>query len=638
MELDDERGKLDNDADLQNQGFVDQTPLSNEKIKNVLAAIAKLGENDKFKKAELIDRSAAVKELLKKFDKDQIKPAELNKLRKIFYDEYDQDREDFLYDDFLNKIKLENAKKGLKKKTQEMAKEARKLATIQVLNDDRKWVIKILKDQSLKSKVAEVKEEIKKDSENAMKEDNINKINEPKIDLEAIQKVEEAALKIEWDNDLEGDKYLKEHEEEYAQRRSKIIEGIKKKKQDKFLKAFNVYEKVATCHKDLLKSVNVLNTKSNDHSFAKANDSSAKDWDDLGKKVLKDVEFALKEYVKTCTAKINTKDNSCDNAGAYIQLGAIGIAMFNRIQNLETTVNCLTKTITALMDQINTMSQLSQQEVIKVNKRTAQKLSGAKNFINNEDWLKLSAFQKFQKSFVFRDMVQNPPRAWWKTFDENQKMEVLKKKIDWQRKRLVELAEMHSNKGEDVAARFIDSFFYYENRDKFGYELDFTGVKNPPSLDEDSKLIYDELKENLNNLSEKNLVFNRVAYNNSLIRTKGHSSLKKIEEIVKFKNEKKNKRNTKRPPNPNWRYFPYDDYNLYDDNQDYYGNYYNRPGGFRRPYKKRGKNNNYVNNKLLNNKRNPPNNGNQNYVYPNNGGIPLDSGNSSGNNQGNFQN
>ena len=605
MELEEkDRDNLDNDSDLQNQGFSEQQPLSDDKIKNVLAVIAKIGKDENFKKAELIDRSKAVKDLLKKFDKNKATPQEVTKLRRIYYDNYDQEREDFLYEAELKRIREENRIKSLKRKQGDMIKEARLNATLEVLNSCRNDVIKVLKDAKCKEAVSKVKSTIKINLVNTNKnKDNqpLNQILEPQIDLDAVKEVEDAAMKVEWGNDLEGDNYLKEHESEYAERRAKIISEIKKKKQDKFLKALSVYEKVSNSQRAMIDSLAKMNKKTTDHGFGKANDYCVNDWKVVGEKYLQDVEFALKQYIAACAANANEKDKTCNNMGAFVQLGAVGVAMFNRIKNLEETVNNLVNTINALVEQMATFGKLSQDDVLKVNKKAAQKNSSAKDYIDNEKWYQMSNFEKFKAKFNFRDFVQNPPKAWWKTFTEKEKIEVLKRKVEWQKKRLVELSELYSSKGEDVAARFIDSFFYYENKDKFGFTLDYADIKDIPKLDEESKLIYEDLKERLETLDEKKLVFNKVFYNNTIIRTKGLSSQKKIEEMIKAKSEKKFNRNNKYP-NPQSQFY-YNDYFYYDSqyNQD---NPQSGPG-YRPPYKRQFRPKVNKNNGLLHNKRNP---------------------------------
>lgn len=179
-------------------------------------------------------------------------------------------------------------------------------------------------------------------------------------------------------------------------------------------------------------------------------------------------------------------------------------------------------------DQIRCNSKLAPEEVNKVSKKFAQRIGYGKEFIDNDKWYSLSNFQKFSKKFKFKDYSQNPPRAWWNTFTDKEKEEVVKLKLEWQKRRLVELAELYE-KDQDLAIRFIDSFMFYEERDKFGFSLEFSEeLKELKKLDQDSQLIYDELLNTLNVASERNLVYNKVMHNNKPVNKKGLSALNKI--------------------------------------------------------------------------------------------------------------
>lgn len=537
MELEENKKKLDDDKF--EAEFKVQEPLKDDKIKSVLATLAKIAKDDTFLKAQTIEKSEAVKKLLVKFDKDKAKPAEVKKLKGIFYDDYSQDREDFLYDAYVAELTEKYKKQNKKVAKRDINKEAREMAVAQVINDERKHVIRVLRDKNIQPAVAKVKETIKIQLIDSEKNKNSNNmICEPVLDLDLVEQVQKEAKNIKWDESLGSDDYYLEHEDEFAERRSKIISEIKKKKQDKFLRAFDAYEKVNECAANLKNAFNIMNRKSTDTKFGKINDWSIGAWTELSTKYMSDVEQALKEYITACQAGADAKKGQNNNMGAFVQLGAVGVAMFNRIKNLEATVNNLVITVNALIEQLHCNAKMSPEDVAKVNKKVAQKSSFNEAFIPTEKWVALSNFEKFSTRFRFKDFSQNPPRTWWNSFSEEEKAKVIRMKVDWQKKRLVELAELYS-KDEDTAARFIDSFFHYEFRDKFGCELTIPeNLKKELNLDESSKLIYDDLKDKLESLSKKRLVYNKVIYNNVPIKTKGYSSAVKIE---KQKNANVNK-------------------------------------------------------------------------------------------------
>ena len=565
MELDEKQDKIDND--IFQQGFIIQQPLNDEKIKDILVTISKIAKDDTVLKAKTIEKSKAVKGLLDKFDASKAKPADIKKLKEIFYDDYDQDREDFLYDGYLKELTEEYSKKGVKRAKKDIIKEARAKATSKVLNDERKNVIRVLKNVELKKQVEDVKNTIKvqvvnhKNSGPNSINDHINEVN-----LENVEEIQKIAKEITWDTSLAEDNYYESRKGEFDDRRNKIISDIRKKKQDKFLKAFSICENLNSCAANLKIAADNMNKKFSDPSYLKSKDSSRAAWNDLAQRDLSDLESALKNYVSACATAADDKGN-CDNMGAYIQTAAFGIAALKRINNLEKTVNSLVLTVNALIQQLQMNASLSQADVAKVSKKLAQ--SNDKNFIPYDKWYQMTEFERFSKSFRFKDFCQNPPRAWWNKFSDAEKKRFAAEKVKWMDRRLVELAELFT-KDEDKAARYIDSFFFYHNRDKFGFEIDFSEeIQKALKLDDSSQLIFDDLKERLSTLEEKRLIFNKVLYKNNIVRTKGISSNTKVANLIKSKNLAEN--------------------GVSNSGNNYYANIWRRrgPSPYRKPFNKR---------------------------------------------------
>lgn len=250
--------------------------------------------------------------------------------------------------------------------------------------------------------------------------------------MDRVEEVQKVAKDLVWDESLGSDNYYKQNEQEFVERRNKIIADIKKKKQDKFLKAFNLYERVINNAVKLKQAVEIMNRRVTDPSFLKSTDYNANAWKDIGTRPLWDVEAAFKDYVLVCTQATKEKNQECNNMGTFIQTAAIGISTFNRIKNLESTVNSLVLTVNALIEQLQCNARMSPDEVAKVNKKVAQRYNNG--YIPTDKWYGLSNFQNFQASFHFKDFCQNPPRAWWNSFSEDEKMKVIYKKQDWQKK------------------------------------------------------------------------------------------------------------------------------------------------------------------------------------------------------------
>ena len=519
---DSENEEMNENNNIINQGFKQQNViLDDNKIKDVLVILSNIAKDDSVAKANTIDKSKAVKKLLVKYDQNKASQADINKLKKIFYlDEYSQDREDYFYDVYYKELNDEEKNKNYKTKSSVLKKKARNMAIEAAIEDARVSVVELLRKKDVETEIQRVKNQLDPNSTGKVK------VKGGDIVFNQVESLLKEVKEAGWDYSLGDGQYEKDREPEYEERRKRIIENIKKKKQDKFLKAFASYEKVNDNLINLNNAVDKMNMKSNDQRFGKAKDFVKQNWTDLKNKYFGDAEGALKEFLTTSENGANGKAFS--NQGAFSQLGCITIALWNRIKNLESTVNSLTKTIEALVDQIQYNAKLAPEDANKVNKKFAQRTGYGKSFIANEDWFKLSNYEKFLKRFVYKDYSQNPPRAWWNSFSEEEKGKVLKTRQEWKKKRLIDLSDLYEQ-DQDKAIRYIDSFFYYEDKDKFGFKIEIPeNLKNLTEFDEESKLVYDELRSTLENAAERNLVFNKVWCNNKAVRTKGVSALSKV--------------------------------------------------------------------------------------------------------------
>ena len=319
MEVDGDNNHIN---DLKNQEFQDQKfDLSEEKIKDVLVKLSNIAQDDSFAKAETIDKSKVVKKILSKYDRNKAGTRDINKLKQIFYSADGYDREDQMYNIYFNQLSEEYKKEGKNYKMVDLKKLAREMAIDSILQDERLAVMQVLKHGD-SPEVTKVKQEIKEE----LKRNNSDRFKfNGKI--------------IKWDTSLATDEYENSRKGEFLERRSKIIAQIKKKKQDKFLKAFSYYEKV----NDNLAKVNVaidkVNAKTNDVHFGKAKDGMKQPWSDLKNKYFADVEMALKEYLTA--SEIGATGRTYSNPGAFSQLGAVGVALWNRIKNLEELMHSL---------------------------------------------------------------------------------------------------------------------------------------------------------------------------------------------------------------------------------------------------------------------------------------------------------
>jgi hypothetical protein len=81
------------------------------------------------------------------------------------------------------------------------------------------------------------------------------------------------------------------------------------------------------------------------------------------------------------------------------------------------------------------LAKFGPSSMLKINQKiNNQNKKNYTNFIDSNDWKKLSSFEKYQKSFRFSDFTQNVPVGWWKTFTKEQKEKVLNDQLNWRKK------------------------------------------------------------------------------------------------------------------------------------------------------------------------------------------------------------
>jgi len=526
----------------QNPNFQIQEVDNNEQLKGALIDISKLCEEEDIKAAKEINKTKVLRNIVSKFDKiENVDQKEIDKLKKKICTAADQALEDELYETYVEQITSEcNAKNESKTKTN-IRKEARFLASwtsvknrldsIGEMINNKDNLVKMRNfTKSLGSKVKN--DNNKKTVKIVLTDKNGTKNN---INLNEVNELLEGAEKLQDENSSQQNANPQDKaNEEFKNRKKNIAEEFKKKKQDKFNKVFEMID----CTK---KSLNTLIENSTGFfNEAKQNNpvgiegySSGikKSWEIFRTINFKDIGFYLKNFIESCENTIN--ESGFNNSASFVQIGAVLSAIMFHINGLELMMKNVIDLINNMNSEKTLMAKFGPNSMVKINQKIneSQKNKSNSNFIKSEEWTKLSAFDKFKASFKFSDFTQNVPFGWWKAFTKEQKIETLKLQTEWKKKRMVELSELYK-KDPDKYLRYIDTFLFYANRDKYGLIIKIDkDLEKVIELDEEDKLILNGLKDILDDASKKGLVFNKLLVRDKYIYGNGLSTSDRLQRL-----------------------------------------------------------------------------------------------------------
>lgn len=165
-------------------------------------------------------------------------------------------------------------------------------------------------------------------------------------------------------------------------------------------------------------------------------------------------------------------------------------------------------------------------------KRTMlSKYAELKNYVSEEEWQKLTAYQKWDKRWVFNDYNQNPNRSVFSRFTQEDKKNFYIKYIDFRIKRMNAFHEKkEAGEGRYEIAKFLNNFFYYADRDRKGFKVQkdmkaWLEAKN--SFKQEVIQTYERLEadldEELKNLSKESAVIGKVFCKNKVVKCFGHA-------------------------------------------------------------------------------------------------------------------
>jgi len=531
----------------QNPNFQIQEVDNNEQLKGALIDISRLCEEEDIKAAKEINKTKALRNIVSKFNNiDNVDQKEIDKLKKKICTSADQALEDELYESYVEQITTEsNSKKENKTKTN-IRKEARFLASwtsvknrldsIGEMINNKDNLVKIrnfTKSLGSKSNKGDNKNTVKitlTDKNGTKNNVNLNEINEI---LDGAEK-----LQSEINNNQQNNNQQSNANEDFRTRKKNIANEFKKKKQDKFNKLFEMIE----CTKKSLNTLIENSTgffkdakQSKPFGIEGYNSGIKKSWEVFRTYDFKDIGFYLKNFIESCENTVN--ESGFNNSASFVQIGAVLSAIMFHINGLETMMQNIIDLVNNMNIEKSLLAKFGPNSMVKINQKINEspKKKDNQRFIKAEEWTKLTGFEKFKTSFKFSDFTQNVPLGWWRSFTKEQKIEVLKLQTEWKKKRMVELSELYKE-DPDRYLRYIDTFLFYANRDKYGLVIKIDKeLENVIQLDEEDKLILNGLKDILNDASKKGLVFNKLLVRDKYIYGNGLST---SDRLLKLKNKK----------------------------------------------------------------------------------------------------
>lgn len=543
MELDDNNEKKEKPNTVQvsvvaDSNFKIQDVENEEDLGEIVIKLNSWVDNEQIKVVQGINKSKKLKQLIDKFNNNlnKITPKELSDLQDKLFTAGDYKVEDDEYYRMMEILERENkeVEKDKKRKIPAIKKEAKELATINAIKNALENIKGVLGNRRLVSKVKSFAKSLKSKSKKSqiMVKDSNGEENQVNID-----KVVELVEQIEKDKEVgeEGKDEPKQEKDEIVQKKKQWVEFFKQKKQDKFKKAFNVIEQANLALNNAIEKANNLEKASNnlDVSFKGMKDYVKDSWSKLASANVCNVNSALDEYLSNCSRWCNEKTQKNENDGHLVQIGVIFKTLLVRINLLEDAVKSLTVCLNDMMAEKKELAKFGPTSLAKINHQMILKSHGGKNKrqrVDDKEWNDLSEFGKYKRVFRFSDFTQNVPVGWFRKFSPEQKAQFLEERTNWQKERMIKIAELFKE-NPDKYTKFLDTFLFYWNRDKFGLEINTSGLEKHIKLDENDRIILDGLKDTLEDLSAKGLVFNKLLVNDKYIFTNGLSTARRIEKL-----------------------------------------------------------------------------------------------------------
>lgn len=491
-----------NDEDV-NMFQIQPVDLDNEKgLAKALCSINRLATNDVIKSVKKNEKPKVIKKLFNKFKSGNISRVDLAKLKEAFYEDADYQSEKIHFDSIYNELPNEWYKKNNGKVNEaKKSLDAEIQAASIVLLDKQNLIANIINDKDSLNKIIRFSKSLGKKSKVInnkkiveVENDGIEEIEIDKVDetLEALlndsgNKIN--VLKFNNPNIRISNKDKKDEVQDRegnmdgdSNKRKELAEFFRKKKQEKFKKMFELID---------LTNENLSKLKNDVSTFNQAK------W-----------------------------DNSSN-------------AINKRLTDISTILLDIVNYIDAFNSQWVNFAKFGPSGRFKINQKIARPEKNKNQKIPDEQYKKLSAYEKFSNSWNFNDFKQNVPKSWFNQFNEQEKKDFLEKRLDYQKKRITELAsKLKSNPEEKDLNNKIDTFLFYRNRDRYGFWLNTN--EDQSKWDNDSVTLLDALNKHIDECSQKRLIFNKFRFGDKFLYSNGLSSEERLKNF-KDKNYEKRK-------------------------------------------------------------------------------------------------
>ena len=233
--------------------------------------------------------------------------------------------------------------------------------------------------------------------------------------------------------------------------------------------------------------------------------------------VYNDINGPLKELIEELQKHADGKGfNNVDIK--VLNLVNVVVAIANKCNNIVDTMNTMwqylineynSERTAAIMgkkgDMLKKKAMLKQEKMVN--------LSSNNQFISAEVWKEKSLFEKVMLRFKFTDFNQMPKATIWKKFKDNEKLEFLNMLYRYRYNRGKLLLQQYDQKNPQELIAKINSFLYYNDKDKKGFTC-YTKEDVLAQVKGNNSETWNEHSENIKRLTD---ILNRISENNGVI-------------------------------------------------------------------------------------------------------------------------
>ena len=534
-------GINENKSDILNDSnFKIQKVVNEDDLGEIVIKLNSLADNEELKVIKGISKNSRLKTIIKKFENNlkNVNGKQLTELANNLYTTGDFVLEDEEYNKVYKELVDENKikDKKIRKTDRDLMKEAREYARIVTIQNALENIKEVLGSRTLISKVKKFTNSLKAKAKPNSKKSKKVKIknkegDEYEVNIDKVEELLEEDKEEKVNNENEIIMEENKVDEEVGATKKKIAEFFKQKKQDKFNKMFKIIDQVNEGLERVIQNAKNMNlaSQNKDESFKGMKHYVKDNWNKLAKANVCNCNIAINEYLDDCSKWCNNNTSKNESDSFLINIGVVFKTMLVRINLIEETIKSMVEFMNNSMMEKRELAKFGPGSMIKINQKFTSNRKGQIDFMD-KDWNNLSEFQKYKKGFNFTDFKQNVPAAWFNKFSDEEKEEFLKNRIEWQKKRMIQLAEKYKT-DPNKYIKFVDTFLFFWNRDKYGNVIKDNKFESILKLDENENIIFNGLKDSLDEASKKGLVYNKLFIKDRYVFSNGLSTEKKLEKI-----------------------------------------------------------------------------------------------------------